>query len=75
MEYLLLDCTSYQRFCVLQAATTIPDRNTIWRFAQRIGVNGAAALFQGVDAQLQRHSCIARGIRALRRTFTSIVLT
>jgi len=28
----------------------IPDRNTIWRFAQRIGVDGATALLQGVDA-------------------------
>ncbi|GKS97696.1 hypothetical protein AVAK2825_24195 [Acidovorax sp. SUPP2825] len=51
MEYQLLDRMSYQRFCLLQDAMNIPDRNTLWRFAQRIGVDGATALFQGVDTQ------------------------
>ena len=61
MEYQLLDRMSYQHFCLLQDTLNIPDRNTIWRFAQRIGVNGAAALLQDVDAQLQRHGYMARG--------------
>jgi len=59
---------SYQRFCLLQHAITVPDRNTIWRFAQRIGVDGATALSQGVDAQLQRHGYIARGGQAIDAT-------
>ena len=68
MQYQLLDRMSYQRFCLLEDAITIPDRNTIWRFAQRIGVDGATALFQGVDAQLQRHGYIARGGQAIDAT-------
>jgi IS5 family transposase len=68
MEYQLLDRMSYQRFCLLQDAMNIPDRNTIWRFAQRIGVDGATVLFQGVDAQLQRHGYIARSGQAIDAT-------
>ena len=68
MEYQLLDRMSYQRFCLLQDAMNIPDRNTIWRVAQRIGVQGATALFQGVDAQLHRHGYIARGGQAIDAT-------
>ena len=52
MEYQLLDRASYQRFCLLQDAMHVPDRNTIWRFGERLGVDGATALLQGVDAQL-----------------------
>lgn len=33
----------------------VPDRNTIWRFEERIGGDGATALLHGVDAQLYRH--------------------
>ena len=43
MEYQLLDRMSYQRFCLLQDAMNVPDRNTIWRFGEPIGVDGAAA--------------------------------
>lgn len=57
----LPDRMSYQRFCLLQDSMNVPDRKTIWRFAQRIEVDGAAALLQGVDSQLQRHGYIARG--------------
>lgn len=32
MEHQLLDRKSYQRFCLLEDAITISDRNTIWRF-------------------------------------------
>ncbi|SDP94173.1 Transposase domain, partial [Paracidovorax cattleyae] len=68
MEYQLLDRASYQRFCLLQDAMNVPDRNTIWRFGERLGVDGATALFQGVDAQLQRHGYIARGGQAIDAT-------
>ena len=68
MEYQLLDRMSYQRFCLLQDAMNIPDRNTIWRFAQRSGVDGATVLLQGVDAQLQRHGYIARSGQAIDAT-------
>lgn len=68
MEYQLLDRASYQRFCLLQDAMNVPDRNTIWRFGERLGVDGATALLQGVDAQLQRHGYIARGGQAIDAT-------
>ena len=68
MEYQLLDRMSYQRFCLLQHSMNVPDRNTIWRFGERIGVDGATALLQGVDAQLHRHGYIARGGQAIDAT-------
>ncbi|WCM95355.1 IS5 family transposase [Acidovorax sp. NCPPB 2350] len=68
MEYQLLDRASYQRFCLLQDAMNVPDRNTIWRFGERLGVEGVTALLQGVDAQLQRHGYIARGGQAIDAT-------
>ncbi len=46
----------------------MPDRNTIWRFGERLGVDGATVLFQGVDAQLHRHGYIARGGQAIDAT-------
>ena len=61
VEYQLLDGMSYQRFCLLQDSMNVPDRNTIWRFGERIGVDGSTALLHGVDAQLHRHGFIARG--------------
>ncbi len=66
MEYQLLD--RYQRFCLLQDAVNVPDRNTIWRFGERLGVDGAMALFQGVNVQLHRHGYIARGGQAIDAT-------
>ncbi len=68
MEYQLPDRASYQRFCLLQDAMNVPDRNTIWRFGERLGVDGATVLFQGVDAQLHRHGYIARGGQAMDAT-------
>lgn len=68
MEYQLLDRASYQRFCQLQHSANVPDRNTIWQFQQRLGVDGATALFQGVDMQLNARGYIARGGQAIDAT-------
>ena len=38
----------YQRFCLLTDSVNIPDRNTIWHYQQRLGADGAAALFQAL---------------------------
>ncbi len=56
LEYQLLDCMSYQRFCL----PTIPDRNTIWLYQQRLGVDGVTALLQAVNGQLLAHGYLAR---------------
>ena len=71
MEYQLLDRLSYQRFCPWQDSMNMPDRNTIWRFGVRIGVDGATALLQGVDEQLHRHGYIARGGQVIDVTLVS----
>jgi len=68
MEFQLLDRMSYQRFCQVQNSANVPDRNTIWRFGERIGVDGATALLHGVDEQLHRHGFIARGGQAIDAT-------
>lgn len=68
MEYQLLDRMSYQRFCLQQDSMNVPDRNTNRRFAQCIGADGAVALLQGVDAQLQRYGDIARGGQGIDAT-------
>jgi IS5 family transposase len=60
-EYQILDRMSYQRFCGLSNASNIPDRTTIWNFEQRIGQEGAQALFTGMQEQLSRHGYMARG--------------
>ena len=71
VRYQLLDRMSFQRFCGLSDSANIPDRNTVWQFQQRIGVDGATALFQGVELQLQRHGYIARGGQAIDATLVS----
>ncbi len=60
VEYQLLDRMSFQRFCLLSDSANVPDRNTIWHYQQRLGVDGTTALFQATDAQLLRHGYIAR---------------
>jgi IS5 family transposase len=60
VEYQLLDRMSYQRFCLLEDSATIPDRNTVWHYQQRLGADGVTALFQAVDGQLLGHGFIAR---------------
>lgn len=61
MEYQLLDCHSYQRFCGLLDAARLPDRTTIWHFENRIGVVGAEALFAAVEQQILQRGYLARG--------------
>jgi IS5 family transposase len=60
MEYQLLDRMSYQRFCLLADSANVPDRNTLWHYQQRLGVDGVTALFQAVDTQLLRHGYLAQ---------------
>lgn len=71
VEYQLLDRMSFRRFCLLGRSAAIPDRNTVWQFQQRIGVDGATALFQGVDMQLERHGYMARGGQAIDATLVA----
>ena len=59
MERLLLDRASYKRFCQLENSSRIPDRTTIWSFADRIGEAGATAIFKEVPRQL-----LGKGYRA-----------
>jgi IS5 family transposase len=60
MEYQLLDRMSFQRFCGLEDSASIPDRNTIWGFENRIGVKAARALFAEVQRQMARRGFVAR---------------
>ncbi|WP_026431264.1 hypothetical protein [Paracidovorax oryzae] len=46
----------------------VPDRNAIWRFGKRLGVDEATALLQGWDAQLRRNGYIARVGQAINAT-------
>ena len=36
------------------------NRNTIWHYQQRLGIDGVTALFQAVDNQLLQHGYMAR---------------
>ena len=60
MEYQLLDRMSFQRFCGLSFSRTVPDRTTLWSFENRIGAEGAQAIFQAMKRQLERKGYIAR---------------
>ena len=53
MERLLLDQASSKRFCQLENSSRIPDRTTIWSFADRIGEAGAATIFKEITWQLR----------------------
>ena len=60
VEFQLNDRLSFQRFCGLQHAATIPDRTTVWTFENRIGADAARAVFEAVQVQLQRRGYLAR---------------
>ena len=53
----------------------MPDRNTIRRFGERIGADGATALLEAVNEQLHRHGYIARGGDAGHNTQINQLLT
>ena len=71
MEYQLLDRISYKRFCHLENQSRIPDRTTIWLFENRLGENGAKAIFEGVNAHLLKQGFIARGGQIIDATLVS----
>ena len=60
MEYQLLDHMIYQRFCLLADIANISDRNTIWHYQQRLGLDGVAALLQAVEGLLLQRGYLAR---------------
>lgn len=60
LEYQLLDCMSYRRFCRLGNATKISDRTSVCTFENRIDEEGIKALFDGISAQLLQKGFIAR---------------
>jgi len=61
LEFQTLDRESFRRFAGLIGSSDIPDRNTVWRFKERIAVAGAAdVIFDEVNRQLAEHGYIAR---------------
>lgn len=71
MEFQLLDRMSYQRFCLLTDSANVPDRNTLWHYQQRLGVDGTTALFQAVEGQLLGHGYLARCGQIIDATLVS----
>jgi len=61
VEFQLLDRLNFQHFCGLTKAANIPGRTTVWNFANRFGASGAAALFEGLNAQLLKQGYLAKG--------------
>jgi hypothetical protein len=51
-EEQILDRFSFMRFLGVAPGDVIPDKNTIWDFKERLGVDGVAALFAALDAAL-----------------------
>nr|WP_152962489.1 IS5 family transposase [Photorhabdus khanii] len=72
MEYQLLDRMSWQRFCRLTDVINIPDRNTIWGFEKRIGLEGARALFDEAKHQLSAQGFIPRGGQLIDATLIPV---
>lgn len=52
-EFQILDRFSFQRFLGLSVSDKVPDKNTIWLFKQRLGVEGVTALFDHFSGCLQ----------------------
>jgi IS5 family transposase len=61
VEFQLLDRISFQGFCGLTMVANFPDRTMMWNFETRIRASGGAALFEGLNAQLLKQGCLARG--------------
>ena len=59
-EFQLLDRRSFQRFCGLDHSADIPDRTTILKFENRIGVDGVHALFAELNRKIRTQGLEAR---------------
>lgn len=68
VEFQLPNRSSFQRFCCLTMAATIPDLTTVWNFENRIGASCAAALFEELNPQLLRQGYLARGCQIIDAT-------
>ena len=61
IQYMILDRISWLRFLDFKLGETIPDRNTIWLFREKLTKAGAfEKLFQEYDEQLRAKGYEAR---------------
>lgn len=51
-EFQILDRFSFQRFLGLDVSSPVPDKNTVWLFKNRLGVEGIKALFSTFEQKL-----------------------
>jgi IS5 family transposase len=51
-EFQILDRFSFQRFLGLDVSSSVPDKNTVWTFKERLGSDGVKELFAAFEAAL-----------------------
>ena len=58
LEFQLLDRFNFHRFLGFSVAEKVPDKDTIWLFKQRLGIQGVSALLNHLRACLQENGCL-----------------
>lgn len=61
LEYQTLDRLSFQRFVGIERSHQVPDFTTVWRFRERLGEEGARALFVKLGQYIDVAGFTAKG--------------
>jgi len=71
-EFQILDRYSFQRFLGLSVSDCVPDKNTIWRFKERLGEAGVEALFKQFSASLAKAGLKANAGKIIDASFVDV---
>lgn len=71
-EFQILDRLSFQQFLGLEGGGKVPDKNSIWDFKERLGEDGARALFERFDDYLWDAGLRAKGGKIVDASFTDV---
>jgi transposase, IS5 family len=71
-EHQILDRTSFQRFLQLEHEGRIPDAKTIWKFRERLGADGLAALFSAFHGLLHEHGLLLKTGKIIDASFVDV---
>lgn len=72
LEYQTLDRLTFQRFVGIERSNRVPDFTTVWRFRERLGQQGAQALFEKLAVYLETVGFRAEGGQIVDATIVQV---
>lgn len=71
-EFQIKDRFSFQRFIGVTVADSMPDKNTIWNFKERLGKAGVKQLFKKFETYLRKSRILVRKGKIVDASFVEV---